>query len=86
MKKAKLPERRFAGSLTITSGCWPQDYFRFVDHPGIIAWHLESACRMRHSVYGLLPNQDGDLCKRLRFKWYGARKSFLNALCEMVHA
>jgi hypothetical protein len=31
---------------------------------------------MRHFVYGLLPKQDGELCKRLRFKWYGARKSF----------
>jgi hypothetical protein len=31
---------------------------------------------MRHFVYGLLPKQDGELCKRLRFKWYGAHKSF----------
>jgi hypothetical protein len=51
-------------------------------HPGVIARHLESVCRMRHFVSGLLPNQDGDLCKRLRFKWYGARKFFLNAFAK----
>ena len=50
---------------------------RVADYPGFTrAWHLESACRMRHFVYGLFPKQAGNLCKRLRFKWYGARKSF----------
>jgi len=38
-------------------------------------------------VNGLLPKRDGDLCKRLRFKWYGARKSFyLECPLRKVHA